>query len=142
MAKTAQKKNRLDSAFRSARFKYLLSERIRYFPKELQACAMKLASRDQHPYSIEHMSYVVELTLRGEQPQLYRLGLRISAAQFQLMRNQIADALLIKGWTPRHPPAEAILNKRRKLQAEIQRKGAGRYLPEAKFLQGGSVTPR
>ena len=91
---------------------------------------------------MEHIRHVVELSLRGEQAQLYRLGLRIGAAQFQLMRNQIADALLIRGWTPRHPPAEAVLNKRRKLQAEAQRKSAGRSLPEAKIIQGGAVSPR
>ena len=88
------------------------------------------------------MRHVVELSFRGEQAQLYRLGLRTSAAQFQLMRNQIADALLIRDWTPRHPPAEAILNKIRKLQAEAQRKGTGRSLPEAKIIQGGALSPR
>ena len=119
-----------------------VSERVHCFPKELQVCAIRLAALNRTPYSLEHMRHVVELSFRGEQVQLYRLGLRTSAAQFQLMRNQIADALLIRDWTPRHPPAEAILNKRRKLQAEAQRKGTGRSLPEAKIIQGGALSPR
>ena len=142
MTKPAKEKQSLGKAFHSARFKKLVSERVHCFPKELQACAIRLAALNRTPYSLEHMRHVVELSFRGEQAQLYRLGLRTSAAQFQLMRNQIADALLIRGWTPRHPPAEAVLNKRRKLQAEAQRKSAGRSLPEAKIIQGGAVSPR
>lgn len=142
MSKPVSAKRSLGKAFSSVRFKHLVADRVRSFPKELHACATRLAARMRQPYSLEHMAYIVELVLRGDQPQLYRLGLAMNVAQFQLIRNQVADVLLIRGWTSRHPPVEAILNKRRRTQADAQRKEEGRALPQVKFIQGGKASPR